>query len=161
MTDASTANAAAPVSEPTHPCVRCGAPVGMGVGLCERCNPLGLRDVSASQVHGTVFVAVAVAIVLLAVAARLAVSGIGPFPADLRSVVPVPDGLAVTLSVTNQGVSVGRTTCRLTDPVDRGGAPGAFMLSPEIQPGATVEFSQTVSGLGSTARSFTVECRTP
>ena len=29
----------------THACVRCGAPVGLGVGLCENCNPLGLRDV--------------------------------------------------------------------------------------------------------------------
>ena len=41
----------------THPCVRCGAPVPLDVGLCERCNPLGLRDSSASQVHGTVVIA--------------------------------------------------------------------------------------------------------
>ena len=31
-------------ASPTHPCARCGAPVGPGIGLCERCNPLGLRD---------------------------------------------------------------------------------------------------------------------
>ena len=54
-----------------------------GVGLCERCNPLGLRDSAASQVHGTVFGVVAIAIVLLLVAARLSIAGSGPFPASL------------------------------------------------------------------------------
>ena len=46
--------AASPDAQPelTHACVRCGAPVAIDVGLCERCNPLGLRDSSASQVHG-------------------------------------------------------------------------------------------------------------
>ncbi|MBA2700982.1 MAG: hypothetical protein H0U58_04680 [Chloroflexi bacterium] len=158
---ASAARPPVPAPEPTHPCARCGAPVGPGTGLCERCNPLGLRDVSASQVHGTVFVAVAVAIVTLAVLARLAVSGIGPFLASLESIVPQAGGLALTLTVTNQGDAAGRTTCRITDPADRGGSPGAFMLSPAIQPGQTISFSQTVTGLGTTARDLVVECRSP
>ena len=46
----------------THPCARCGAPVALDVGLCERCNPLGLKDSASSQVHGTVFLAVGLAI---------------------------------------------------------------------------------------------------
>src|SRR3954453_19592330 len=58
--------AATPAS-PTHPCVRCGAPVAIEVGLCERCNPLGLRDSSASQVHGIAIGGVTLAIVLLAI----------------------------------------------------------------------------------------------
>jgi len=56
-----------PTTEPTHPCARCGAPVGQGVGLCERCNPLGLRDSAASQVHGSVFIAVTLAVIVLIV----------------------------------------------------------------------------------------------
>ena len=38
-------------------CVRCGAPVSLQTALCERCNPLGLAQPSASQAHGTVFLA--------------------------------------------------------------------------------------------------------
>jgi len=129
--------------------------------LCERCNPLGLRDVSASQVHGTVFVAVAVGIVMLAVLARLAVAGIGPFPATVQSVVSQGDGLAITLTVTNQGQASGRTTCRISDPADRGGSAGGFMLSPELQAGETRTFTQTLTALGTAVRDVVVECRTP
>ena len=101
-----------------HACVRCGAPVPIDVGLCERCNPLGLRDSSASQVHGIAIGGVVLAVVLLAVFARISVSGIGPFAAS-ASAVSQGNGLAVTLAVTNKGTSVGQTTCRVTDPADR------------------------------------------
>ena len=135
--------------------------MGPGIGLCERCNPLGLRDVAASQAHGTIFVALALGIVILAVVARLAVSGIGPFPASLGSVTPTADGLAVSLTVTNQGASAGQTTCRIFDPADQGGGPSAFVLSPRIGPGQTITFESAVAGLGTAARAFLVECRTP
>ena len=65
----------------THGCLRCGAPVPLDVGLCERCNPLGLKDSSASQVHGTVFIAVLVAVIGLALLGRLTLAGVGPFAA--------------------------------------------------------------------------------
>ena len=155
------APAPAPKPEPTHGCARCGKPVAVGVGLCEDCNPLGLRDVSASQVHGTVIIAVLVGFVLLAIFARLALSGLGPFPVTLASAVPAGDALAITLTVTNDGSSAGQTTCHVTDPAAQGGSLGAFLLSPRIEPGQTVTFTQTVTGLGSVARPFTVDCRTP
>ena len=82
---------AAPLG-PTHPCARCGAPVAEGIGLCERCNPLGLRDSAASQVHGTVFAVVAITIVLLLVLARLSIAGSGPFPAAVSNVTSTADG---------------------------------------------------------------------
>jgi hypothetical protein len=150
-----------PRPEPTHPCVRCGAPVPPEVGLCERCNPLGLKDSASSQVHGTAFVAVALAIVFLAVAGRLAVAGVGPFPATLTSLGAEGDGLAVTLSVRNEGTSAGQTTCRLYDPAQRGGGRSAFLLSPEIGPGETVTFSKRVTELGPTLRDLAVECTGP
>lgn len=152
---------AAVPAEPTHGCVRCGAPVAADVGLCERCNPLGLRDAASSQAHGTAFIAVAIGIVILAVVARLAVSGIGPFPASVSSVTPVATGLAIHLTVTNEGASAGQTTCRIFDPADQGGGPSAFVLSPRIGPGATVEFTPTIVEFGGTPRAFQVECRTP
>jgi hypothetical protein len=156
----------APAAEPgepqlTHGCLRCGAPVPLDVGLCERCNPLGLKDSSASQVHGTVFIAVLVAVVGLALIGRLTLAGVGPFDGSVVEAVPAGVGLAITLSVTNHGTAVGQTTCRLTDPQDRSGGGSAFMLSPRIDPGAALTFTKTVSELGNTVRDLTVECSSP
>ncbi len=145
----------------THACVRCGRPVPLDVGLCERCNPLGLKDSSASQVHGTVVLTVLLAFVGLAVIARLALSGVGPFPATVAGAVPAGDGLEVTLTVTNEGTSAGQTTCRVNDPADRVGGESAFLLSPRIEPGQTVTFSKTVTVLGSDPGPLDVSCKAP
>jgi hypothetical protein len=145
----------------THPCVRCGSPVPLDVGLCERCNPLGLKDSSASQVHGTVVIAIVLAVLGLALAGRMALAGVGPFPADLVKTVPDGAGLALTVSVTNQGTGAGQTTCRVTDPRDRNGGKAGFLLSPRIEPGQTVTFTKNVTELGSEVRDLTVECVAP
>lgn len=147
--------------ERTHGCVRCGAPVGIDVGLCENCNPLGLRDVSASQVHGMAFIGIVLAVVALALIGRLAISGVGPFASQVAGLVTDGDALAVTLTVTNQGRSAGQTTCRLTDPLDRNGGGGGLVLSPSILPGATETFTKRVTGLGSAVRDLVVECSAP
>jgi len=147
--------------EPTHPCVRCGAPVPLEVGLCERCNPLGLRDSSASQVHGIAIAGVAFAVVILAIVARLAISGVGPFDAAVAAAVPDSGGLAITLQVTNRGTSAGQTTCRVIDPADRNGGRGALILSPKLEPGQTLTFTKIVLDLGSAVRPLSVECSHP
>ncbi len=151
----------APPAEPTHPCARCGAPVGPGIGLCERCNPLGLRDSAASQVHGTVFVVVALAIVLLLVFARLSISGGGPYPASISAATPGGDGLTVTLTVTNEGKDTGQTTCRIVDVADSGTGISSFVLSPRIAPGQTLSFPAVVTEFGVDPRQLAVSCRTP
>ena len=156
----------APDSESTHPemthgCVRCGSPVPLDVGLCERCNPLGLRDASSSQVHGIAIGGVVFAVIVLAIVARLALSGIGPFEAAVVTAVPDGSALAITLSVTNRGTNGGQTTCRVMDPADRTGSLGGFMLSPTIGAGQTVEFTQRIRELGGTVRPLTVECSAP
>ena len=152
-----------PVAAPaaTHGCARCGAPVGVDVGLCERCNPLGLRDVASSQVHGTVFLAVGLAIATLAVVAHLAVAGIGPFTAAVADVRGADEGLAVTIRVTNEGTAPGSTTCRVTDAALRGTGPAAFLLSPRIGPGETITFGRVVPELAGPARPLAVECSAP
>lgn len=147
--------------ELTHACARCGARVAVDVGLCEDCNPLGLRDVSATQVHGIAFIGVTVAIIALALVARLAVAGIGPFTPAIAALVADGDALAVTLTVTNEGRSAGRTTCRLIDPLDRGGGGAGLVLSPEIKPGQTLTFTRRVVGLGSAVRDLSIECSAP
>src|SRR3954469_6238823 len=100
-TSTPTAPAAAPGQ--THPCVRCGRPVSLDESLCEYCNPLGLSQPATSQAHGTVFLAIAGAVVLLAVAGRVALSGVGPFHGDVATVTPSATGLAVALTVRNDG----------------------------------------------------------
>jgi hypothetical protein len=148
-------------AEVTHACVRCGAPVPIHVGLCDNCNPLGLRDVSATQVHGVAFVGVVLAVVALALLGRMLLAGVGPFSSHVADVASAGDGLAVTLTVTNQGKAPGQTTCRLTDPGDRSGLGAAFVLSPQIEPGRTATFTKTITTLGSAVRPLDVECSAP
>lgn len=145
----------------THACVRCGRPVAIDVALCERCNPLGLRDSSASQVHGIAIGGVVAFVVFLAIVARLALAGIGPFEGTVTDVATDGTGLTVTLSVTNRGSNDGQTTCRVSDPADRTGNLGGFMLSPQIQPGQSVTFSQRITALGATVRPLVAECTSP
>lgn len=146
---------------PTHGCARCGAPVGPGVGLCEECNPLGLRDSASSQVHGTAFLGVVIGVILLAVLARAATSGLGPFPATIDAVEAAGPGLSVTLTVTNQGDGTGQTTCRIAPTDDRSTAPGTFVLTPQLSAGETRTFTASVTEFGATPLDLTVSCRTP
>jgi hypothetical protein len=148
---------------PTHPCARCGAPVALDVGLCERCNPLGLKDSASSQVHGTVFVAVGLAVVSLAIIAHIAVSGIGPFVAKVTTVRAAPDAAAAvvaTISVRNSGTSAGTATCRLSDPTDRGITSSEVVYSPMVPPGTTIEFDHEVS-FGTAGQPLDVACSGP
>lgn len=147
--------------EPTHPCARCGKPVPAGVGLCEECNPLGLRDVASGQVHGSVFIAVAVAIAVLAVVARLSIAGSGPFPAEVSQVAPSGDGLSVAITVTNQGDATGQTTCRLSRVGDGGMGTAAFVTTPRLSAHQTRTFESKVTEFGTAPADLQVECRTP
>jgi hypothetical protein len=145
----------------THACVRCGAPTALDRGLCEDCNPLGLRDASSSQVHGTAFVGVLVAVVILAVIARFAVSGIGPFEAMVDSVTADAAGIAVTIRVTNTGSAAGSTTCQLTDRSPLSTGRSTLVQSPRIEPGEAVTFTARTLELGRAVRVVGVECSAP
>jgi hypothetical protein len=117
--------------------------------------------VASGQVHGSVFIAVTLAIITLAVLARLSVSGIGPFTASVDEVQPSGAGLAVTLTVTNDGDSTGRTTCRLNRTGDRGTGDAAFVTTPELGPGETRTFSAAIIDFGADPVALDVSCRTP
>jgi hypothetical protein len=129
--------------------------------MCEICNPLGLSDPATSQVHGTVFVAIVLGVIGLAVAAKLALSGVGPFATQVSNVVPASSGLAVTLTIHNEGSKGGSTTCRISDASKGNFGPSAIVQTPKVEPGATREFTTTVDEFGTTPIAFAVECQTP
>jgi len=127
--------------------------------MCERCNPLGLKAPAASQAHGTVFLAIGAAVVILAVLARLALNNVGPFTSRVAGVVADPAGLRVTISLTNDGSAAGRTTCRVGDPSIRGiGPETAYVQSPMVAGKSTVSFDAVVVSLGTTPIPLTVDC---
>jgi hypothetical protein len=129
--------------------------------MCEQCNPLGLKEPAPSQAHGTVFIGIIAAVVLLAVAARFVFSGVGPFEGGIASIAPADAGLRVTLTVTNAGTGASSTTCRITDPALPGiGPETAYVTSPIIQPGATVSFDAVVSSFGTTVKPLDADCDT-
>ena len=127
--------------------------------MCERCNPLGLRQPSASQAHGTAIVGVALAVVLLAVLARVLTVGIGPFTADIANVRPTDGGLRLTIEVTNKGTTTSAVSCTIGDPAIRGiGPETAVVQSPNVGPGQLVTFDATVTSLGTVPKPLTVAC---
>jgi predicted nucleic acid-binding Zn ribbon protein len=145
--------------EPTHGCVRCGARIPLHESMCEACNPLGLKSPSASQAHGTVFLGIGLAVVIMAVVARALIADIGPFRSSVAHVAADPAGLRVTVSLTNAGSAAGTTTCRIDDPSSGGISPAAlFIESPRVGGGETITFDVVVPGLGSEPREMLAVC---
>jgi hypothetical protein len=127
--------------------------------MCEACNPLGLKAPSASQAHGTVFVGIAIAVVIMAVVARALIADVGPFRATVEQVVTDPAGLVVTVSLTNEGASAGSTTCRIDDPTRGGIRPDTlFVESPRVEAGETITFEVVVPHLGTVPRQIDADC---
>jgi alkanesulfonate monooxygenase SsuD/methylene tetrahydromethanopterin reductase-like flavin-dependent oxidoreductase (luciferase family) len=120
-------------------------------------QPAGLRDVKP-RAHGTVFLGIGVGVVVRAGRAARR-PGIGPFtPRSSRSS-PTVMGSA-SLVVKNEGTSLGSTTCRISDPTSAAGL-AAIVQSPRIQPGATLTFDATVTGLGDSPKQLIAECSSP
>ncbi len=148
--------------EPTHPCIRCGREgVPADAGLCELCNPLELSQPSATQMHGIAAVGIIAFVVILAVAGRAALSGTGPFQGRVSDVTQVADGLAVTISVTNQGSKAAATTCRITETTGRAGGSSQVVQAPLVPAGSSIEFTTVVTRFGTAQISLTADCQTP
>jgi hypothetical protein len=108
-----------------------------------------------------VFIAVAVAIAILAVLARLSVAGSGPFPANVDGVTPTDTGLTVTLTVINEGEQTGVTTCRLSRVDDGGTGTAVFVTTPKLAAHERRTFNSNVTEFGTSSADLQVECRTP
>lgn len=162
MTPAQTPLAVRRELEPTHSCIRCGrSGVPADAGLCELCNPLELSQPSATQMHGIAAVGIIAFIFVLAVAGRAALAGTGPFVGVVAAVAVAPEGLTVTMTVTNKGSKATATTCAVAETPARLGAPTQVVQTPLVQPGATVQFTALVTKFGTTPIPLAADCSSP
>ncbi len=154
--------AAAPVQpEPTHGCLRCGRPIPIHTSMCEACNPLGLKEPAATQVHAIAAGGVILFVLFLAVVGRLAIGGNGPFTGTVDGVAATDGGLAVTLTVANAGSGGASTTCLLV-PADRPvGGPSQLVQTPKVDGGTSITFTTTVGAFGTSAVALAVDCKSP
>lgn len=146
---------------PSRSCYKCGRAIGPDETMCAVCNRAGMATPSATQYHGTVAVAIVLAVALLAGAASLAMRGIGPYSASTVRIVPDAQGSVVaTVAVTNQGSKSGRAKCELRA-LDAGGRELAVAnaISPEVAGGESVTMEQRISGVDGTPSSVTVTCQ--
>ena len=145
--------------EPTHPCIRCGREgVPADAGLCELCNPLELSQPSATQMHGIAAVGILGFIAVLAVVARLALAGTGPFAVGAAEVHEASGGLSVTFDVTNEGSNATATTCEIREVVPRFGSPVEVVQTPRIGAGETVRVEKVVTRFGTDGVALIARC---
>ena len=149
-----------PDPRPLRNCYKCGRQIGPDETICEVCNRAGMATPSATQYHGTIVVAIVAGVIVMALAASWSLRGIGPFHgAALGWSADPPDAVLVELAVTNQGTRAGRAKCQLT-------ASDANELvlrirstvSPLVQGGATIRFSERIAGIGQEPADVTVSC---
>lgn len=95
-------------------CIKCGREVGPDETICAICNRAGMATPSATQYHATVVVAIVAAVAGLAIAASLALRGVGPFDAQVVGTQPdARETLVVTVAVENRGSKAGRAKCQV------------------------------------------------
>jgi len=95
-------------------CIKCGREVGPDETICAICNRAGMATPSATQYHATVVVAIVAAVAGLAIAASLALRGVGPFDAQVVGTQPdAGETLVVTVAVENRGSKAGRAKCQV------------------------------------------------
>ena len=141
-------------------CIKCGREIAADETLCEVCNRAGMATPSASQYHGTVVVAIVLAIVGLAIAASLSLRGVGPYQAEVTGVEPAePVGYTISYVVTNDGTRSGRAKCQLIalGPDGEQLRTQGTVPSP-IEGGRSAELTATVPGLDVEPTSVAIDC---
>lgn len=161
MTSPATHPAKRAKPEPTNACLRCGRPIPIEDSLCDLCNPLGLKQPAATQVHAIAAGGVVFFVLVLAVLAQVGLRGVGPFSGSITSVAGSDGGLAVTIAVANEGTKAAATTCRVVDAERTAGGPGQIVQTPVVPAGGSLTFTATVTALGSTVRALAVDCQSP
>jgi predicted nucleic acid-binding Zn ribbon protein len=145
--------------EPRH-CIKCGREIGPDESICDVCNRAGMATPSASQYHGTVVVAIVLAVAGLALAASLSFRGVGPYAAAVTDVGPTePAGYAVTFTVSNQGTRSGRAKCQLIALGSSGErlATKSVVTAP-VAGGGDISVTERVPGLDVEPADVTAEC---
>jgi hypothetical protein len=142
-------------------CLKCGRPIDLEETMCEVCNRAGMTSPAATQMHGTVAVAIIGAVVGMGLLAGALVGGVGPWAADVLEVDPVAEAaVVVTVMVENSGTRAGRARCELTA-VDEDGSPVArtVALSPQVAPGGSLPFEAEIPGLASDPARVVARCQ--
>jgi hypothetical protein len=142
-------------------CLKCGRPIDLQETMCDVCNRAGMTAPAATQMHGTVAVAIVGSVVAMGVVASILVGGVGPFTSDVLAVGPVAEAsVVVTLQVNNQGSRAGRARCELTA-VNGAGSPVArtVALSPQVPAGGSVPFDAQIPGLTTDPSRIMVRCQ--
>jgi hypothetical protein len=142
-------------------CLKCGRPIDPEETMCEVCNRAGMTSPAATQMHGTVAVAIIGAVVGMGLLAGALVGGVGPWTAGVLDIGPVAEAaVVVTVVVENDGTRAGRARCELTA-VDERGSPVArtVALSPQVTPGGSVPFDAEIPGLVSDPARVVVRCQ--
>ncbi|HEY8171253.1 MAG TPA: hypothetical protein VIH24_09195 [Candidatus Limnocylindria bacterium] len=141
-------------------CIKCGREIGPDESICEVCNRAGMTQPSASQYHGTVVVAILLAVVGLAIAASLSMRGVGPYAAEVDEIVAGdPVGYAITVTVRNEGTSAGRAKCQLVVLDDAGRqVRTANTITNRIEGGADTSLTVTIPGLDVEPANITATC---
>ena len=149
-----------PDRRPPRHCYKCGREIGPDETICDVCNRAGMATPSATQYHGTIVVAIVAGVVIMAIAASLAIRGIGPFRATaLQWGADPPDGVLVRVQVTNQGSRAGRAKCLLTarDVADQVlGVKSS--ISPEVPSLGTITYEERIPGVAASPASVGVSC---
>lgn len=131
-------------SQPTDHCFRCGKPTPAGVGLCDEHNPQHLSGPSSTQMHATIFGGIVLGVVGFFLLARLAVGTAGPFSAEVTAATADgAGGVALTISLTNDGDATGVADCRFT----RDGVPRPDDLAfraPALAAGQTITIERAL-----------------
>ena len=146
-------------SEARH-CIKCGREIGADQTICEICNRAGMATPSASQYHGTVAVAIVLAVAALAIAASLSMRGVGPYGASVENVTPAEQaGYSITYEVTNEGTRPGRAKCQLLALGDAGERLRTrTTVTGPIEGGATATLTETIPGLEAAPADVQVSC---
>lgn len=141
-------------------CIKCGREIGPDESICAVCNRAGMATPSASQYHGTVVVAIVLAVVALAIAASLSLRDVGPYAAQVSAVEPAdPVGFTISYVVRNEGTSAGRAKCQLTALDDAGRQLRVRnSLTAQIRGGERTEAQETIPGLEVRPATVTVRC---
>jgi hypothetical protein len=145
---------------PARGCIKCGNEVGPDESMCAVCLRAGMVAPAASQYHGTIAVAIVAAVAGLAMLASLSLQGVGPYRAEVLGAAPATDGVAVTVSVTNEGTKEGRAKCRIIARDDAGRVIGSLnLLSSQIPGGDALTFDQSLPGLVEVPEQIEFSCQ--
>ncbi|HVM25893.1 MAG TPA: hypothetical protein VM253_10895 [Candidatus Limnocylindrales bacterium] len=143
----------------TRSCIKCGREVGPDESICRICNRAGMATPSATQYHGTIVVAIVVAVAGLAWAASASLEGVGPYTAEVREVAAADLGYDIAYAVTNEGSKAGRAKCQLAALTAAGRTLRTVnTLTVQIAGGSTVAETASIPGLEAEPDEVRVRC---